>query len=72
MPRKTIEIQFLLEKANYFFEQSGYDHKDQRYGVASFLETILVQANRYKGFYFLEGHKAVESGNYDPTRRCYY
>lgn len=53
MHRKTVNVEWVRQKANYFFLHSKDDLKDQRFGVIGILEGILMETNNYKGFRYL-------------------
>lgn len=52
--RKTVEVVTAIEKANFFLANTQDEMSAERKGVASFLETLLMQAGAYAGFRYLE------------------
>ena len=59
--RKTIDISFIKEKANYYLRTSGNECVKERIQLASFVSTLLHEAKNYKGFNYLTSHQ-VENG----------
>ena len=51
--RKTIDVDFVREKANAYFRSPGPISRDGRFGVAALLDSILLESGNYKGFRFL-------------------
>lgn len=78
--RKTIEVEYLRERVNYFLANSEPEQADERKGAASVLELALHESGRYAGFGYLESAgvdytaEDIEAkfANADETRRCYY
>jgi hypothetical protein len=68
--RKTVSVEFLKERGNYFLANSDPDWKDQRQGVASMIEVALHDTGNYQGFSYLDS--PYEQGVTDETRRVYY
>ena len=68
MSRKTVKVIELVEKANRMLANSNDDRKDQRKGIASFIESVLFEADQYAGFGYIDGWGPYE----DETRRIYY
>lgn len=66
--RKTVDVLPILERANTALEVTKDEETAQRRAIASLLESILFDANRYRGFRFTDGC----DGNIDPTRRRYF
>ncbi len=64
--RKTIKITDLVDAANHMLAESVDDV--DRVGVFILLERLLLDADAYKGFQFIDGN----SGDTDDTRRRYY
>jgi hypothetical protein len=50
---KTIKIETLKARANFFFLNSGDDFAGQRKGMQSLVESFLHDANAYRGFTYL-------------------
>lgn len=79
MPRKTVNVDWLREKANIYLDaDEGLNTPEQRQGVASFLELALHQTGNYRGFRFTHTENAERTpegglidGTYDDTRRYY-
>jgi hypothetical protein len=76
--RKTIDVEYVRGAANYFLaEGSTDDQVGERKGVAELLTMILLRANRYRGFSYLqiEFNPDEEGGGVktfgDETRRHY-
>lgn len=75
MPRKTIEIAYVVEKGNYFLAHSEDEQREQRLGVCSMIELALHKyPNNYGGYLHLETaeiqyeawHSAWEVYHLDP------
>ena len=73
--RKTIEVEFIKRKANFFLKHSeplavlgeGEDGmRERRKGVASLLEIVLHETGNYKGW------NRLEAADGDDTRRVYF
>lgn len=67
--RKTIEVEFILDKVNYMLEHSTCN-QDFKRGAASVLEMILHETGNYAGFNYRkwlnEGyHQWVDAGRPD-------
>lgn len=68
--RKTVSVEAILAKANRALAtEHELNTPDFRRGVIAVLETVLQDANRYRGFRYPGGW--VE-GVTDETRRAYY
>jgi hypothetical protein len=80
MPRKTVHIEDLVHMVNHRLRLSdealahgilketdtpGQAFRKALYGL---LEPVLMEADQYKGFAYLE----PPVGDYDETRRAYY
>jgi hypothetical protein len=50
---KTVKIEALKTRANFFFQHSGDDYRQARRTLQSFVEGFLHDANAYKGFRYL-------------------
>lgn len=61
---KTVKVEWLLEKANYFLENSAEEMQGERRGIASFIDTILFHANSYAGYCCFDSK--------DDSRRRYF
>ena len=78
MARKTVPIALILERANHFLANSDDNQREQRLGVASFLETLLHSADAYAGFGYLPAAKSqtdIDGNGWnaeDDSRRNYY
>jgi hypothetical protein len=59
--RKTADVEALLDMANNYLKNTPDKCRGERLGVASFVESILHRADRYKGYRYLEGHEMVTS-----------
>jgi hypothetical protein len=78
--RKTVPVTTAIDRANHFLEHTDDDQREQRLGVASFLEALLIDANAYSGFSYTEkagvNHDAIKQGEpfkaLDDSRRLYY
>ena len=51
--RRTIQIDFIKSKANYFFENSKEELSAERLAIQSFVTTLLAKAGAYRGFNYL-------------------
>lgn len=51
--RKTVDISFIKEKANFYLRTSGNDCIKERIQLASFVSTLFHEAKNYKGFGYL-------------------
>lgn len=51
--KKTIAIAELVEHANKIFRESTDDFRDQRRGLQTFVEDILMKTDNYRGFNYL-------------------
>lgn len=66
--RKTAEVAQIKQKANHYLAWPSTEiTPDMRKGVASLLETILMDTNSYAGFRYLDGWPCK-----DESRREYY
>lgn len=54
--RKTVDVQSLKEIANEMLKNS-YLSKQQRQGVALMMEYVLLRAQDYRGFVYLQAHE---------------
>jgi hypothetical protein len=50
MPRKTVELAYLVERGNHFLANSEDSQRDERKGVASMIELALHHAGAYGGY----------------------
>ena len=85
--RKTIDVAVVRDKANHYLAHTedecrvlGWNNADmrsRRMGVASLLETVLLDTGNYHGFGYVrrggepEATENIQSGNYDDSRRFY-
>ena len=51
--RKTIEIETLKARANYFLANSANDQTGQRKGFQDLAASLLMDAGAYRGFRYL-------------------
>lgn len=70
MARKTVDVDWLKAKVNYFLEHS---HEmglspDKRLGAAAVLELVLHETDNYKGFNYINGW----TPGVDESRRRYF
>ena len=86
MPRKTIDVEFVVEQANAFLRTSANERGDARRAIMTIAETVLHDTGNYRGFRYLrtgdvpEGHSIgiifdPDDGNHeypDVTRVQYY
>lgn len=54
MPRKTIEVAYLVEKGNYFLAHSEDKQREMRLGFCSMIECALHKADVYAGYAHLD------------------
>jgi len=59
--KKTRHVGELIDMANHFLLNTADEAKGERLGVASFLESILHQADAYKGFNYLSADQMSKS-----------
>lgn len=59
--RKTIDISFIKEKANYYLRTSGNECINERKQIFVFTSTLLHESRNYKGFGYLTENN-VEKG----------
>lgn len=75
MARKTVEVEWLVEKANYFLKTSEPEMTAERSGMASLVEAALFKTGNYQGFTFLASEfesPGILKEGYDTTRRQYF
>jgi hypothetical protein len=60
MPRKTIEIEKLVNIANTALMYNRDHNNDYRLGVISMIENILHLSGNYKGFRYLSANELPE------------
>lgn len=65
--RKTIEVEFVVQRANTYLS-SAESTADGREAVCSIVESVLFEAGRYAGFRYLPTNEAAGAG----TRREYF
>lgn len=53
MARKTLPVRTILEKANNMLANSADELEDARRGVCCLIETLLFEADCYRGFSYL-------------------
>lgn len=63
MPRKTIEISYIISKSNEFFLHSADDMELERDALMMFVFDILHETGNYKGFRYLCAKDMAESDN---------
>lgn len=66
--RKTIDVARIRDMANSSLANSREEYRESREGVASLLESVLMETGNYNGFQFIDG----TNGETDRTRRKYY
>jgi hypothetical protein len=75
MSRKTVEVSYLREKANYFFANSAPEQKEERRGMAALLESALFSSQNYQGYMYLSSEidpdTQILRDGFDETRRKY-
>lgn len=80
MARKTVPVATIVERGNHFLANSKANGTDQakREAVASFVETLLHEADAYAGFNYLPSSGMVKDEEgyavdfKDESRRFYY
>ncbi len=63
---KTIKVETVKTMANYFLAHKN-TNDGERQAIASFIESILMGSENYKGFDYLETDEVLGAG----TRRRY-
>jgi hypothetical protein len=58
MKRQTVHIADLKAEANKVFRDSDDSYKDQRRAIQSFVDSILMRADQYKGFGYLPADRS--------------
>ena len=84
-PRKTVSVDYLCKLVNdrlalsddalhpYVIHDGDTPAQAFRKGVASLIESVLLETGNYKGFLYLDLLRAHEQGDaVDGTRRAYY
>lgn len=69
-PRKTIDVDFVLQRANAYLRLTPDENTESRKAIASLLESVLMEANVYQGFGYIKS-TFDENGIYqsnEPTR----
>ena len=80
--RKTIEVEAVKNKLNDMLK-NGTQSKDERYGLISAIQTILMDSGNYNGFKYLDESEVPKDElpgirpnqdftNTDETRRKYF
>lgn len=64
--RKTIDVDFVRKAVNNYLA-ADYPSVEKKEGAASVLELVLMNANSYNGFRYLDGWPCD-----DESRREYY
>lgn len=71
--RKTFNVEKILQYANGFLSAPG-GTKESRYGVICLIDTVLSEANRYRGFLYLSENEThagdlpgIRLGTIDPA-----
>ena len=59
--KKTIRVDELREKANFFLLNSYDYQKQEREGVRNFIETVLMETGNYAGFGYLTPNQMEDS-----------
>ena len=59
--RKTIEVDYLKRKVNFFLLHSADEHVGKRAALATFLGDVLHETGNYNGFNYLTGPMMEES-----------
>ena len=67
MKRKTVEIQRITDLANQMLATTPDVMKDNRRGIISFVDSLLIQVGRYEGFGYINGWPCE-----DETRVFFY
>lgn len=74
--RKTMDVEAIKERVNYFLKHSEEDKKGMRQGQMMLLETILHETGNYAGFKYLPQWEVAtqypgiwlnEDGTHDPA-----
>lgn len=69
MVRKTVSIEKLKERANFYFRNSGDEFRPARRALQSFVEGFLHEAGAYKGFRYLSKEEMKEGFSYGVEHR---
>lgn len=71
--RRTADVARILKRVNFILAQpdNPYVNADFRRGVASLLESILMDTGNYEGFGYLQKYDP-DSLSFDETKRVYY
>jgi len=59
--RKTIKVEDLKTKVNWFLKNTADDHKRERKTMGIFLEGILHETGNYNGFGYLHPNQMEDS-----------
>ena len=65
--RKTFKVSDLKEEANRIFLESQDSYVQGRKAIFTFVETILMKTNNYRGFNYIGNDKIREVGNITVT-----
>ena len=57
--RKTIEVNYLKDKANAFFANSKNEMAEERKCLQMFVSDLLMKSGNYRGFNYLQKHDVV-------------
>lgn len=79
MARKTVPVATVVEKVNFFLENSDDNQRCARESVANFAEVLLLSVESYAGFSYLPSagvnYAGIERGERfkarDESRRRY-
>ncbi len=74
--RKTFDVQKVKNTANtalaYNYPSEHYPNVDEyRRGICSLIEEILLKADQYKGFNYVDGFKASQANGTEYKRHYY-
>lgn len=71
---KTVRVADLADYVNRCLAESTQDYYTERAGLAHLIEKVLMDANAYAGFRFIDVDQDGEcaQGAVDPSRRQYY
>lgn len=75
MTRKTVDVGFVLDRANAYLRLTHDDNAEGRMAVAGLVESVLMETGNYKGFGYTDQNGApvhYVKGETDESRRQYY
>jgi len=58
--RKTVSVEYLIDKVNHYLRHSSDDKQGERQGALNLLEIVLVETVNYRGFGYLN-HRDMET-----------